>query len=562
MQKIWKLKEPDIELKNALSAELGTSSIFAQLLASRGITDKIGAEVFLRAELTDLYDPFLMKGMRPAVTRIRQAIVKKEPIFIATDFDVDGVTSCTILESELKRLGAVVEHYVPHRVKDGYGLNAEAVQLAKKFKAGLFISLDCGITSLNEAAALKKHGIDFIIVDHHEPPQKELPQAIAILNPKQDGCAYPFKELASVGLAYKLIQALEAKDAHEYLDLVALGTVADVVPLRSENRIFVRHGLDVLNSTKRKGIRSLMSVAGVKEKKVSTHSISFILAPRLNASGRMNSAQASLDLLLSNDALEADRLAQYLNDHNRQRQKVEEEVLGQAMDLIASEVNFKDDFIIVLSKEDWHPGVLGIVASKIADRFYRPAIIISLEGEVGRGSARSVPNFHIYEALVRCEAFLKEYGGHKYAAGLTIERGKIKEFKALLNMIAKENFKNELYAPTLDVDAQVPLSMINEELLDSIDKLSPFGEGNRRPVFVSRGLKVKSKPLLVGKNSLKFWVTDGEGTLEAIGFGMSDFFDLVNRADRIDMAYGLGRDSWNPHNPIQIEIKDIKISGL
>jgi single-stranded-DNA-specific exonuclease len=561
MQKIWKLKEPDIELKNALSAELGTSSIFAQLLASRGITDKIGAEVFLRAELTDLYDPFLMKGMRPAVTRIRQAIVKKEPIFIATDFDVDGVTSCTILESELKRLGAVVEHYVPHRVKDGYGLNAEAVDLAKKFKAGLFISLDCGITSLNEAAALKKHGIDFIIVDHHEPPQKELPQAIAILNPKQDGCAYPFKELASVGLAYKLIQALEAKDAHEYLDLVALGTVADVVPLRSENRIFVRHGLDVLNSTKRKGIRSLMSVAGVKEKKVSTHSISFILAPRLNASGRMNSAQASLDLLLSNDALEADRLAQYLNDHNRQRQKVEEEVLGQAMDLIASEVNFKDDFIIVLSKEDWHPGVLGIVASKIADRFYRPAIIISLEGEVGRGSARSVPNFHIYEALVRCEVFLKEYGGHKYAAGLTIERGKIQEFKALLNMIAKENFKNELYAPTLDVDVQVPLSMINEELLDSIDKLSPFGEGNRRPVFVSRGLKVKSKPLLVGKNSLKFWVTDGEGTFEAIGFGMSDFFDLVNQADRIDMAYGLGRDSWNPHNPIQIEIKDIKISS-
>ncbi|MEK7849826.1 MAG: single-stranded-DNA-specific exonuclease RecJ [Candidatus Omnitrophota bacterium] len=560
MQKTWKIKEPDVELKNSLASGLNVSGLFAQLLINRGISAKSEALSFLRSELSDLHDPFAMEGMARCVERIRLAVRRKEKVFIATDFDVDGVTSCVLLETELKRLKLELAHYVPNRVKDGYGLNRQAVELAVRFGAKVFISLDCGITSFKEVKELKSSKIDCLIVDHHEPPAGSLPPAFAILNPKQKTCHYPFKDLAGVGLAYKLTQALGSSGPREHLDLVALGTVADVVPLRGENRIFVKHGLDVLNATKKEGLRSLMAAAGIKKNKVSTHSISFILAPRINASGRVDSASSSLDLLLSEDSKEADILAQYLNEHNRERQKIQEKVLSEAMGLIERDVNFKDDFIIVLCKEDWHPGVLGIVASKIVDRFYRPAIIISLQDGVGRGSARSVHNFHIYEALVQCGSFLKEFGGHKYAAGLTIDRANIAEFKVFLNMIARANFKKENLSPVLEVDAQIPLSLISEKLFLDIDALSPYGEANRRPIFVSRNLVVRSKPQIVGKNSLKFWVSDGELTFEAIGFGMSDFFGMVTEAHRIDLAYCLGRDDWNSQNLIQLEIKDIKPS--
>ncbi|MFH0941093.1 MAG: single-stranded-DNA-specific exonuclease RecJ [Candidatus Omnitrophota bacterium] len=560
MQKTWKIKEPDVELKNSLASDLSVSGLFAQLLINRGISEKKEALSFLRSELSDLHDPFAMEGMARCVERIHLAVQRKEKVFIATDFDVDGVTSCVLLETELKRLKLELAHYVPNRVKDGYGLNREAIELAKRFGAKVFISLDCGITSVKEVKELNSSKIDCLIVDHHEPPAGSLPPAFAILNPKQKTCNYPFKDLAGVGLVYKLTQALGSSDPREHLDLVALGTVADVVPLRGENRIFVKHGLDVLNATKKQGLKSLMAASGIKKKKVSTHSISFILAPRINASGRVDSASSSLDLLLSEDSREADMLAQYLNEHNKERQKIEEKVLSEAMGLIERDVNFKDDLIIVLCKEDWHPGVLGIVASKIVDRFYRPAIIISLQDNVGRGSARSVHNFHIYEALAQCGAFLKEFGGHKYAAGLTIDRDNIAEFKALLNVIARANFKNESLSPVLEVDAQIPLSLIDEKLFLDIDRLSPYGEGNRRPIFVSRGLIVKSKPQVVGRNSLKFWVSDGELTYEAIGFGMSDFFGMASEAHRIDLAYCIGRDDWNAQNLIQLEIKDIKPS--
>jgi len=560
MQKTWKIKEPDISLKSRLAGDLSTNGLFAQILINRGLTDKMSVESFLRVGLCDLCDPFLMAGMKAAVGRLKSAIAGKEKIFIATDFDVDGVTSCTILESELRRLGLPVAHYLPHRVRDGYGLNSEAVEEAVSFDASVFIALDCGITAFDEAKALKEKGIDVMIVDHHEPPAEGLPPAVAILNPKQPHCRYPFKDLASVGLVYKLIQALSSGDEREYLDLVALGTVADVVPLLGENRIFVKHGLDTLNNTKRRGLSTLMEVAGlnVKEKKLSTHSISFVLAPRLNASGRIDSAHVSLDLLLTQDSREAQRLAQSLNGHNRMRQKIEEKVFQEAMDMVERDVDFDEDFIIVLSHEDWHPGVVGIVASRIVDRYYRPAVIISLQDEIGRGSARSVHNFHIYEALAQCEAFLKEYGGHKYAAGLSIDRRHIGEFKALLNDIAKKSLGKERLAPVLDIDAQIPLSLINRELLRQIDLLSPYGEANRRPVFASLNLLVKSKPVLVGRNSIKFWVSDGEATFEAIGFGLGDFLGLVSASPRVDAAYCLGWDEWNPHTPVQLELKDIR----
>ncbi len=561
MQKTWKIKEPAIELKDALARDLGVSSLFAQLLVNRGIEDAQTAAAFLRSDLSDLADPFLMKGMGVAVDRLRRAVRQGEPIFIATDFDVDGVTSCAVLEDALRRAGGRVSHYVPHRLKDGYGVNAEAVRLARENRAAVFVSLDCGVTAVDEVAALNEAGIDVLVIDHHEPPPT-LPAALAILDPKQKDCPYPFKELAGVGLAYKVVQALETPDAQEYLDLVALGTVADVVPLRGENRIFVRHGLDALNRTRRHGLRSLMEASGIKkEKKISTHSISFILAPRLNASGRMDTAHASLDLLLSDDAGAAGLLAEGLNEHNRRRQRIEEKVLTEAIEMIDRQVDFRDDFVIVLSKEDWHPGVLGIVASKIVDRYYRPAVIISLQDEVGRGSARSVPHFHIYEALAQCDSFLKGYGGHQHAAGLTIDRKDIGAFKALLNTVARACFEREMLAPSLEIDAEIPLAILNEELLGAIDRLSPYGEGNRRPVFATRHLEVRSKPALMGRNTIKFWASDGEWTYEAIGFGLSEAAGLVAPGRFVDLAYCLSRDEWDPHQRVLLEVKDIKPSS-
>lgn len=559
MPKIWKLKEPHIELKNSLAGELGTSGLFAQLLLNRGICDVSGAKTFLDKDLACQWDPFLMEGMASAVERIKTAVKNSERIFIATDFDVDGVTSCAILETHLKSLGLNIQHYVPHRVKDGYGLNANAVEEAKAFGAKIFIALDCGITAVEEAAVLRELGIDCIIIDHHEPPANNLPQALAILDPKKKTCAYPFKHLASVGLVFKLIAALEEKPVNEYLDLVALGTVADVAPLTGENRIFVEHGLELLNHTQRVGLKSLISASGIK-KKLTTRSIGFMLAPRLNASGRVDSAHMSLDLLLADQVRDADALARFLNEQNKQRQRIEEGVYAEAIELIESEIDFERDFVIVLGREGWHPGVLGIVAAKIADRFCRPAIILSFCDGLGRGSARSVDNFHIYDAFVGCHEFLKEYGGHQYAAGLSLEYRHLEGFKNRINGIARAIFENNPFAPVLAVDAQIPFILINNELLASVDKLSPFGEGNPRPVFVSRDLIVKSKPFLVGRNSLKIWVSDGELTFEAIGFGMGDYFSLVSDAQRIDLAFCLARDDWGQHDAIQLEIKDIKIA--
>ncbi len=559
MQKLWKVREPDIAQKDILAKESGVSSLFAQLLVHRGITDAAAARRFLRADLADLHDPFLMKGMRRAIERLQEACVQGQRVFIATDFDADGVTSCTILEEELRRRGAQVRHYVPHRIKDGYGLNDEAVALARDWPADLFVSLDCGVTNVDEIRALAEAGIFTVVVDHHEPPSA-LPPADVILDPKQADCPYPFRDLATVGLVFKVIQALGAPDPYDILDVVALGTIADVAPLVDENRIFVRHGLDRLARTGRPGLRSLMEAAGMTDKKISTRSVSFILAPRLNASGRMDSAHASLDLLLSDDHRQARELAQALNDNNRLRQQTEERVMAEAMDLIAKEDLDKEN-IIVLSKEDWHPGVLGIVASKIVDRFYRPTVVISLQDDVGRGSARSVPHFHIYEALAECRSLLLEFGGHQFAAGLTIERDRVGELRRRLNAVGRASLEREGSAPFLEADAEIPLSLVGEALMRDIDRLSPFGEGNPRPLFITPRLRVRSRPSLVGRNTLKFWVTDASATFEAVGFGLGDLLETVTNCGYVDLVYRLGWDTWKTHNPIQLEVCDLRVAA-
>jgi len=560
MQKTWKIREPEILAKDRLAEELGVSSLFAQLLLHRGLMDGAAAARFLRADLADLHDPFLMKGMGRLVERLREVCARQGRVFIVTDFDADGVTSCAVLEAELKRRGAQVRHYMPHRLKDGYGLNDEAVRLASAWPADIFVSLDCGVTSVIEIAALRQAGIFTAVIDHHEPPAV-LPKADAILDPKQKDCTYPFRDLASVGLVFKVIQALGTDDLYDYLDIVAVGTIADVAPLIDENRIFVRHGLDRLARTERPGLRSLMEASGIGEKKINTRSVSFILAPRLNASGRMDSAAASLDLLLSTDRREAQGLAQTLNDNNRLRQRTEERVMTEAVALIEQDIDLDQEKIIVLSKEGWHPGVLGIVASKIADRYFRPAVVISVRDGVGRGSARSVPHFHIYEALTQCAPVLKAFGGHQFAAGLTVEGDRVGDLRRMLNDVSRACLEREGAVRVLDADAEVPLALVGEVLMRDIDRLSPFGEANPRPVFVTPHLRVRSRASIVGRNTLKFWVTDGGVTYEAVGFGLGGLLDTVANCGYVDLAYRIGWDTWKAADQIQLEVCDLRVSA-
>ena len=560
MQKKWIIREPDVETVESLSKSLGIDKIFSQILANRGIKTDRQARRFLRSSLEDLHPPLAIRDMDKAISRIKKAISHKQKILIFSDYDVDGITSCAILEEVLRNMGADISHYIPHRIKEGYGLSQNAVKLARKQNIKLLIALDCGIKSFKEVESLNKYKIDTIIVDHHQPENGVLPKAYAIINPKRDDCSYEFKGLAAVGLVYKLICALEDSNKDKYLDLVCLGTIADVMPLVDENRIIVKAGLDFINNTSNLGIKALIEASGLKDKQINPGRVSFILAPRINASGRVDTAETSLNLLLSHSYEEAKELASHLNIHNRLRQKIEEEVFKEAIDLV-EKMHFKDCHIIILSKEDWHIGVLGIVASKIAERFFRPTIIISLKDDLGKGSGRSIPGFHLFEALLSCSKHLKNFGGHSHAVGLSIEKEKLKDFVADLNNVAKEKIELDVLRPVLEIDAQLPLVFINHDLIEQIQNLSPFGLGNPRPIFCSHNLTIKSNATILARDTIKFWVTDGERTYEAIGFGLKDFAPYIVPSKKIDLAYNLSLDNWQDINSILLEVKDLKFAS-
>jgi len=557
MQKQWNIIEADVGVVETLAEELRINKILCQILANRGIVSPGEAKKFISATLDDLEDPLYMKDMDRAVERIKSAIAKKEDILIFSDYDVDGITSCAILESQLQDLGANVSHYIPHRIKEGYGLSMSAANLAIKKGFKLLICLDCGITGFKEVDKLNSKKIDTIIVDHHNPKKDQLPKAFAIVNPKQEDCPYPFKDLAAVGLVYKLVYALTKKHKQKYLELVTLGTIADVAPLLGENRIIVKQGLDYLNQSSCLGIKALIKESGLKDKEINPGRVSFILAPRINASGRVDSAEASLNLLLAQSQEEAAEIARNLNEHNRNRQKIGDNVMREAMDLVERTVNFKDHHVIVLSKENWHLGVLGIVASRIAERYFRPTIIISLKDGKGKGSGRSIQGFHLYNALTECSAHLLEFGGHSHAVGLNIEKDKLKDFNDSLNNIAKERIILDELRPSIDIDAQLPLSRIEKGLINDCDLLGPFGKGNPRPVFCTHSLIIKSNAMILGRDTIKFWVTDGEFTFQAIGFGFKDIASYIVPKTKIDLAYTLSLDNWKDINSILLEVKDI-----
>ncbi|MBN2097457.1 MAG: single-stranded-DNA-specific exonuclease RecJ [Candidatus Omnitrophica bacterium] len=564
MEKRWKIKQPNPRLQKEISQALEISPVLAQILINRGVANIQAAADFLRCDLEDLHDPFRLKGMQRAVARIKQALEKKQKIMVWGDYDIDGITSTALLVSLIKGLGASVSHYIPNRLEEGYGLNKQGVIKAQKKGIKLLITVDCGISAVQEISYLKKNGIDTIVTDHHQPKDAHLPKALAIINPWQKDCPYPFKYLSGVGLAVKLASALTGNQQeilNQHLDIVTLGTVGDIVSLTGENRILVKHGLTSLSQSKKVGVQALIQVSGLTERQLSVRDIGYILGPRINASGRLGSPEDSLQLLLAQTELEAQNLAQKLNQGNRTRQKIESQTLQEAIEQVESRINFKEHQIIVLGAPNWHQGVIGIVASRLVERYFRPTIMLSLRGDFGHGSGRSIGNFHLLEALNRCKDLLEEYGGHQRACGIRLKKEKLDEFYQSINRVAKEMLLPEDLVSVLDIDLEMPLSNLNEQLIAQLGDLAPFGTDNPQPVFCSPELEVKSKPYLVSGNHVKFWVSDGRLTCEAIGYNKAGVLATVQAGDRIKLAYSPSINNWQGNFSIQLKIEDLRLAA-
>jgi len=558
MIKQWTIQPQNPQLQKSFSDALNIHPIIAQLLINRQIISVPQAKMFLSADMASLHNPFLLTDMDRAVARIKLAQIQSEKILIYGDYDVDGVTSSALLRRLLNHLGIQAVNYIPHRREEGYGLNQEVAEFARSQGIHLLITVDCGINAFAPIEAINSVGIDVIVIDHHEPEGTRLPPALAVIDPKRADCLYPFKNLSAVGLVAKLMQAIMGEIPLEDLDLVALGTVADVVPLSGENRIFVKNGLPFLERTNKPGLKALLEVAKIAGKKMKPYYIGFILGPRLNAAGRMDSATVSLDLLLSENPADAYALACSLEAHNLTRQKMQSEVVEEALKMIEADESLRSQDIIVIHKQGWHKGVLGIVASRIVDKYYRPTVVISVEDGMGTGSARSVDGFHLHEALSSCAGMLENYGGHKRAAGLRLKYDNIEAFRQAINDYAKESMPQEKFIPTLTIDGEIPLNVIDLDLVEIISSMEPHGEGNPAPVFCSKGLTVKSPPSLMGKDTIKFWVSDGVKSISAVGFGMGSFKDMVKLGSKVDLAYTLSIDDWNKAPAVQLMLKDIK----
>jgi len=562
MKSNWVIEKENPKLSEKISKKLGIAPLIAQVLINRGIKNEVEAEQFLKSSLFDLPSPYLMKDMDKAVDRIKRAISNKEKIAIYGDYDVDGVTSTALLFTFLNNLGADVTFYNPDRIIEGYGIHIEAVERLRTDGASLIISVDCGITAYEEVKEAEKSGIDFIITDHHKPPEI-LPEALAILNPNQDGCNYPSKDITGVGVIFNLVIALRRSlrdsgffkkkepNLADYLDLVALGTVADCAPLRDVNRIFVKQGMKRISSPKRLGMQALKEASSIVGD-VNAYDIGFKLGPRVNASGRLSSAGIAVELFISEEMKRAKELALRLNSENSKRQGIEGDILNEAVSHIETNPNVLNSNSIVLSSRDWHQGVIGIVASKITERYQKPTVIISLQQDgIGKGSARSIEGINIYDVLSECTDLFEEFGGHELAAGLTIKQENIDEFRLRLGKIISQSEVND--HSKIRIDGFLDLSDINESLVSELIDLAPFGIGNPEPVFVSRSVDVASQRILKDKH-LSLNLKQKKRVFNAIFFNINNQVKVPNQ---IDIVFTPEFNIWNGKKSIQLRIKDM-----
>ena len=560
----WKIKTPDTSLVFRLAEEFKTSEIIGRVLANRDIESLESSRSFFDPNLSQLHDPFLMKDMDIAAGMVAEKVKSGGRIFIFGDYDVDGTTGSSALFLFLTSLECDAKVYIPDRMKEGYGLSREGIDVAKDWGADLLISCDCGINATDEVAYANDQNLEVIITDHHMPDEN-LPEANAILNPKQPNCSYPFKGLCGGAVVFKLIQAvsqlLELDDdlVHQYIDLITLGTAADIVPLTDENRIIVKHGLKSLSKTKRPGLRALLEVSGLGEKELTVGRLLFWAAPRINAAGRLGDANRAVQLMTTENLPESLKLARELDEENRQRQDLQQSMVDEAIMKVNAEVDLKKEKAIVLWDDNWHEGVIGIVASKIKETYHRPAVIISLSNGTGKGSARSVKGFDLYENLTECRELLDGYGGHPMAAGLTLNRENLEDFRTRFSNLAYETLADDDLVNSLDIEGEMDLNLIDGRFLDFLEKLAPFGPGNMTPKFITRHVIPVGNPRLVGNGDhLKFRAKKGETSYDAIGFNMGNHYEKLITGKPIDIAYVVEKNEWQGRTSIQLNIRDIK----
>jgi len=554
---------PDPEAVASLRAALSIPETVANLLLIRGHADAETAKNFLRPRLDQLHDGFSMRGLAKAVDRLARACADGETVLIHGDYDVDGICSTTIMTRTLREFGAKPVPFIPRRIEDGYDLSAAGVRAAIENHAAVVLTCDCGTSAREPVAELCRAGIDVIVTDHHLPGEA-LPECLAVLNPRQDGCEYPDKDLAAVGVAFKLALALAKhlgrKDAFIWgmLDLVALATVADVAPLRGENRVLVRYGLRMLTQTRNIGLRSMIRAAGMQGKVLTAGRVGFILAPRLNAAGRVGHAMRGVELLMSTDEHQANTIARELEELNARRQELDRQTLDEAREMMAS-LDLAETYGIVLASESWHPGVIGIVASRIVEEFGRPAVLIALDGDVGKGSGRGIhaAKFDLHAALAKCSDLLLRFGGHKAAAGITIERARVEDFARRFNEVCRSVLRPENLIPEVHIDLEVTIDGANEELERLLRHFEPFGMSNPSPVLVARGVRLVAPPKLIGRDGLKLRLTAGQGELEAIGWGFASRIAEFDTTTPVDIAFRLERDDFRGESRLQARIADI-----
>ncbi len=558
MKKKWEYYDVDENVVENIMKKHNISRLIAQVLANRGITDNREIQVFLNPTRDDFINPFFMKDMEKATERIINAINKKEKTIIYGDYDVDGITSITVLKKFLEERGLKVDTYIPNRLDEGYGLNKEAIKEIANNGYKLMITVDCGISGIDEVELAKQLGIETIITDHHEQADI-LPNAYCIVDPKRKNDTYPFRGLAGVGVVFKLIQAisikleLDAKEYLKYLDIVCVGTISDIVPLVDENRTIATLGLKLIKQTRNIGLRELIIASGSKE--INSSAISFGIAPRINASGRMGKQMEALELFLTEDNKEAKDITQKLNEYNLERQETEKKIYEEVIDEIKKE-NMIQKNTIVLGSNNWHHGVIGIVASKVTEKFFKPTILICFEGEKGKGSGRSIPGFDLHGALNNCTDVLEKYGGHEMAIGLSVTKEQFGLFKQKFEKIAEENDIKEIQ-PVIKIDSQVTKKDLEKEAIEQINLLEPFGEQNKQPIFIYKNLKVDSIRTLSEGKHLKLNLRDGNFILNAIGFNIGDMAEEFLIGDKVDIVGTLEINKFNGIETIQMNLKDI-----
>ncbi|MDN5201663.1 single-stranded-DNA-specific exonuclease RecJ [Fulvivirgaceae bacterium BMA10] len=560
---IYKVQPEEEEIRK-LSTEINVNPILSSLLIQRNLKSFEDARKYFRPSLEMLHDPFLMKDMEKAVERIKTAIKRNEKILVYGDYDVDGTTAVAVFYDFLKSFYEHVDFYIPDRYTEGYGVSRAGIEWAAENGFQLIVSLDCGIKAVDKVALAKSKGIDFIVCDHHRPGEI-LPNAHAILDPKRADCQYPFKELSGCGVGFKLLQAIcieediNVNKLYEYLDLLAISIASDIVPIVGENRVLAHFGLIKLNKKPMAGVQALIEIAGLSDN-LDISSIVFSIGPRINAAGRIGHAKASVELLISKNEDDTLSYAKKIDDQNSRRRGYDTDITEEAIRMIENGEHGESLKSTVLFKNDWHKGVIGIVASRCMEKYYRPTIILTESNKKATGSARSVLGFDIYEAISECSDLLDQYGGHRYAAGLTLELENVAAFQKKFQEVVARNIKEEQLIPTIEIDQKIGFSQINYRFYNILKQMNPFGPENMRPVFATHNVYAVNRPKIMKEQHLKFMVAEenSENQIEAIGFGFAEYFDLINSGMRFKIAYTIEENNFMSNRYLQLYLKDIK----